>query len=347
MVMKKNVQSAFVQSADYGWCETDRPGKNAHEIGRTYENDTTNGETVRPDYLLEPEMRDFTKYFFDIFKLPLPQAESIYRGRSQDLLFISNHGLVVKTGDIDVVDLIHPAMIQPLFWLPHEETDHVIALYPGVQLLKQMGFNSHANEAYTKKTKKFLDETHQKSLDIDTIENLGLINDTPIIIDTEQLFFGTDSEMSPANESVIHQRRDRKKQAYATYIEAGYAPHQAIRQTMVELYNDHPQFKEWIRAYDFHHPLRAQIHDAINAGNSELKSQKLSMLYKRCNRLVQQPEKIQDHRWHVSRLTKKGAPVWTKEDCAITELALYSPWTGNLKDNALKTTVTIPALQLR
>lgn len=314
MAFQGQARDGFATSADYGWCYTDRSGKSAENIPLTYKSNTE-GEPIRPDYFLDSQNRDFTSYFFDIFKLPIPATENVYRGRSQDLLFLDGCGLVIKTGDIDVVDLINPAILQPLFWLPQDDTDHVIAIYAGVQLLKPMNFSDSKNNTIINKTKDYLDNTRQKSLDTETVENFGLVNNLGIIIDNEQLFFGTNHEGSLRSNNVTYEHRDRKKEAYEMYREAGCSPWLAIRQVMVELYSKKPEFEKWISVYDYHQSLRQQIHAALNAPNEERRHEMLGAFYQRCRDCV------------------SGKDV---------EVALYSPWTGNPRDNIQKSNPTTP-----
>ena len=123
MSIQGTAQTGFATVTDIGWCETDRAGKNAHHIRQD-----SAGNDIRDDFFLDPAFRPYTESFFGQFGLPMPTSDKIYRGNSQDLLFLSGLGLVVRTGPIDVIDMIHPGILQPLYWMPFDNTDHVIAL---------------------------------------------------------------------------------------------------------------------------------------------------------------------------------------------------------------------------
>lgn len=311
---------AFPVAADYQWCYTDRDGKNA----RVLPANKSTGDT-RTDFFLECEERDYTRYFFESLNLPLPCKDNIYRGTSQDLLFLDNYGLVVRTGPLDVIDLAHPGILQPLFWMPDFETGHVIALYPGVQLLKQMNLADTDTKILKDRLATFLDLSGHKTFDINHIENIGIIDDKPIIIDSENLFFGLSCILTRGN----------KHTAYQNYIASKMRPDQALAMVIKEFYGKKPEYKTWEGVYNAHQPLRAQIHDALNQPTDAARLEKLNQFYRRCQHLTEKPESVIRHHWHVRG--QNGQKIWVKEDPVLTEqAALYRPWTGNPADNITK-----------
>jgi hypothetical protein len=310
-------QSALPNSDDYGWCYTDRLGKDATKI-REQDN-----EPARADFFLSQEEGDFTKHFFDFFHLPVPHEKNIYRGNSQDLLFLNDCGLVVRTGPLDVVDLIHPGILQPLYWMPDDITGHVIALYPGVQLLKYNECGEVTDQSKIWNLFHFLGDTEQNSLDIHSKGNVGLIGDLPVVIDLENQMFGTMGDL-----------KERKRQSYNMYLDAGLSPVNAIRQTMVEFYGGHPDFKKWIKAYDYHQPLRNQLHDALNMPNEEMRRNRMALFYQRCRKVTGQTEKLIEQKW--STVIRDRQKFWVKEEPREAELSLYKAWTGKEKDNEIK-----------
>ncbi len=309
--------SAFPKKQDYGWCYTDREGKDATKIR------TQDCEPVRPDFFLAEQERDFTTHFFELFGLPLPDNNDIYRGNSQDLLFLDDYGLVVRTGPLDVVDLINPGVLQPLYWMPHGEKGHVIAIYPGVQLLDHFLDNVSRNLVIYNLAD-FLYETGQNSMDIHTKGNIGLVHDVPVVIDLENQMFGTRIEL-----------KQRKQDTYRVYRDAGLKPADAIRQTMVELYGDNSCFDKWIKTFDFFQPIRDQLYNALNMRSADMRRNRLALFYDRCKKLTQRPEKVLTKNW--SQTIRNRQKIWQVSEPKESKIALYRPWTGSPKDNQSKT----------
>jgi hypothetical protein len=313
-----SVKTAFPQAADYGWCHTDRLGKDAKQIA------LVDGEPWRIDYFFDDQFDVTTQIFMKQFDLPMPEPDIVYRGNSQDLLFMDDYGLVIRTGLLDVVDLINPHVLQPLFWLPHDSVDHVIALYGGVQLLDQMQIPQAQKAKISQELSHNLEQTGQKSLDIQTIENIGIVNGMPIVIDLENTFFGTEDP----------KLREEKREIYTMYIDYGLAPHQAIAYTMDLLYAQHPALRQWMLAYQAHEPLRAQLWDAISNEADNKRIEKLAEVYGRCKQLVSEPEQVSVV--HEQKMVTNGQVAAVSCHFTNISMALYHPWTGNIADNAIK-----------
>ena len=298
MSIQGTARTGFATSSDYGWCETDRRGKNPKKM-RVRNMD---GST-REDYFLNPKFRPYTENFFEHFSLPMPKDDMVYRGNSQDLLFLNDLGLVVRTGPIDVIDMIHPGVLQPLYWMPFDNTDHVIALYGGIQLSDHLhdrsltkGFNAERH-----KLVEFMKRTGQSTIDSSVDQNFGYCDGTLVVLDTEEFFFG----------SKTRALTDYKYNAYRVYRDAELPRHLAIRQVMIEMYGGKPEFDKWIAAYDYHQSLRAQIHDALSEPDVGFRHEKLYDFYQMC------------------RDSAKGTN---------SDLALYAPWSGKPEDNQSKFT---------
>lgn len=321
---KSNYNNSLLSKSDvYGWCHTDRVGKDATKI------ECINGKAKRIDYFGDPEFAETTEWFMAQFGLPKPEMKDVYRGNSQDLLFLDDYELVIRPGVLDVVDLINPFVLQPLFWLPHETMEHVIALYGGVQLLSEMNLpQQHIGRLVDELTAN-LYKTHQNALDIQTIENIGIINGMPIVIDLENTFFGTTDPTL----------REEKRDLYSMYIEHGLPPHEAIAYTMDVLYAQHSEFSQWMLAYQAHQPLRAQLWDAIHHEND--RTGQLSLFYDRCASLMHCPEMVRVNQ--EERFLNKGVTSVLSSHFTDVSMALYSPWTGDIEDNRSKPTARIPA----
>jgi hypothetical protein len=232
-------------------------------------------------------------------------------------------GLVIRTGPLDVIDLIHPGILQPLYWMPDEGTGHVIALYPGVQLLEYDKLGQAIDQSKAWDLFHFLDDTDQNSLDIHSKGNVGLINGMPVIIDLENQMFGTRGQL-----------KEQKRQSYNMYIDAGYSPSKAIRQTMVEFYSEHPEFNKWMEAYDVHQLLRNQLYSALTMPSTETRRNRLALFYQRCRNVTQKTEKVIEQTW--STIIRDRQKFWVKNEPQEASLALYKAWTGERQDNETK-----------
>ncbi len=294
----------FATAANIGWCHTDR--KDTKKDGITMK-DCAAGHT-RYDYFLSPEHREYTETFFDMFSLPMPDDHQIYRGNSQDLLFFDDLGFVVKTGPMNIVDMIHPGVLQPLYWMPFDNTDHVIAIYSGIQLTAPVYHRKDTDifEAERLKLVAYMDKTQQLTKDAVTPHNFGYIDGRLVVLDTEDYYFGTKWQANKAN----------KQKIYDAKVHEGMPPSIAILETMIELYSGTPEFQKWIKAYEYHQPLRHQIDLALNEPDVELCHDMLEDFYQRCRDCVSGKD---------------------------PEVALYSPWTGNLEDNKAKSPIPHPA----
>ena len=85
----------------------------------------------------------------------------------------------------------------------------------------------------------------------------------------------------------------------------------AARSVMEEFYGDKKDFDHFIKAYDYHQPLRKEIYEAVSQKHPDDKRQKLSDFWNHCAQLV--------------------------TACDDNGLALYRPWSSSLGSNALKT----------
>lgn len=301
----------------YGWCRTDRRDKNPKKMRRKNEDGTD-----REDYFLRPDLRAYTSAFFETFGLPMPKAESIYRGNSQDLLFMDDMGLVIRTGPVDVIDLMHPCVTQPLYWMPFDNDRHVISIYAGIQL------PSHVADKKNKKDKSGFDKDRHKLVeymkrsgqltrDASVDENFGYVDGVLQVLDCEQFFFGSrSSEISAHKKSLFNMHRG-----------AGMPVYQASAMVMQEIYGGHKEYHRYIAAFDYHIPLRSQLNDALTCVNEGDRHEKLTVFYNRCQKLVREPEQcvrhLRDH-FNGAQYDQEG------------EIALYKPWTGDLKDNRVK-----------
>jgi len=297
MAFPVDAHKGFAEASEYGWCYKDRNGKKPKWMRKR----NMDG-SERKDYLLNPDLRKYTEYFFDQFGLPMPNDDMIYRGNSQDLLFLDNLGLVIRTGPIDVIDMIHPGVLQPLYWMPFDNTDHVIAIYGGIQLSAHLYENEGGVITFNKDREILVDwmkSTGQKTNDSNVDQNFGYCNNELVVLDTEEWFFGSKTEALT----------DYKYDAYNVYREAGLTPYLAIRQVMIEMYGDIEGFSNLIKTYDFHQPLRAQLDNAISEPDLAFRYEMLDDFYRNCRKAV---------------------------DGKDNEVALYRPWTGSLSDNRPK-----------
>lgn len=298
MVFQDQARDGFATSADYGWCHTDRTdtGKDGKRIKKRA------AGRERKDYFLDKKNRQYTEVFFQNFSLPMPTDDMIYRGNSQDLLFLNDLGLVIRTGPVDIVDMIHPCILQPLYWMPFDNTDHAIAIHPGIQLTKAVCDRKQKDyfEEKRRKLVAYMHKTKQLTKDAVNPHNFGDIDNNLVILDIGDYYFGTKWKIN----------KEHKKAIYQSFINEGQTMSMAIRNTMSELYSRTPEFNKWISAYDYHQPLREQIDEALNEPDILFRHEVLKNFYQRCRDLVKAPQ---------------------------DGLALYSPWTGKPEDNISKT----------
>ena len=302
MSIRGNAKTGFAIPANIGPCRTDRT--DTGKDGVTMK-DIVAGRK-RLDYFANGSSRQYTESFFDKFMLPMPK-ENIYRGNSQDLLFFDDLGFVVRTGPMNIIDMIHPCVLQPLYWMPLDSIDHVIAIYPGIHL-PEIIFNTQRSgdfETDRRALVEFMQATNQLTKDTVSPHNFGYTNEQLVILDTEDHACGTKWRAN----------KEHKNQIYKSYEEEGASPHVAIRQVMVELYGDRPEFNEKIKAYDYHQPLRAQIDAALSEPVVGSRYVKLYDFYQTC-------------RDSVAGLNP--------------EVALYAPWTGKVEDNEPKVHAPAP-----
>jgi hypothetical protein len=298
MSIRGNARTGFATSADIGRCMTDRT--DTGKDGVTMK--VSVAGRPRLDYFDEGEMLQYTQSFFDKFRLPIPEQDA-YRGNSQDLLFFNGLGFVVRTGPMDIVDMIHPGVLQPLYWMPFDNTGHVIGMYPGIQLPGFIINNDQIAEPFQTNRMElidFMNRSNQLTRDTQSPHNFGYINNRLVVLDTEDQNCGTKWKVN----------KEHKKEIYNKHLADGLHPFEAIRQVMIDLYSDQPEFDRWISAYDYHQPLRAEIDIALSEPDIDLRHEMLRDFYQSCRDAV---------------------------NGAHPDVALDAPWTGQAKDNTTKT----------
>lgn len=260
-----SARNSFVTANDYGWCYTNNPCINAKEL-----ND-------RDDFVFGRHNAAFVSIFNE-FNLPIPNEKQIYRGKDEDLFFLDRFGLVLRVGEIDVMDLINPAILQPL---AHVTVNGITgAIYPGIELLYHTSKNEDEFEYHccdnsfeTSFVTSFLISSFQKPNDVIN-QNVGMIElansrSIPILLDANKIDNGClDADMA----------KDKKD-----YIQlSGNSRHETVRELMELIYGNVEHFNLFIQAYDYHELLRSQLQDALSHNDKYERKVRLNNFYKKC-----------------------------------------------------------------
>lgn len=288
-----NDSSPIVMQDDYQTCKTcAKDGK------------TIRGRFPRPDYL----SGDFARAsgaLLNQFGLPHPKKKllfhctGIFRGTQHDMLF-QRQGLISRIGPMNHTSILHPAILQPLIYTNDNDIGDQLTISISAGIRSQALLGRFSEFPSKKRLLKFFNATDQNKDDVCS-RNCGKTdNGVHVLLDLDDQHGGTLSR------KIMKQ----KKNALDHHMRGGTPWYLAARKTMEDVYGDHEDFDHYIQAYDYHQPLRAEIHDAVTASHRDDKRQKLSDFYNRCAQLVK-----------------------AKDDKG---LALYRPWTGKAVDNRLK-----------
>lgn len=295
--MSENLQSSF----DYGWCYTD------HKNGKSIRTDFR-----KTDYMRDEKSADFIKRTLENYGLPYPNLDDeLYRGTRLDLLFLDSHGVTIRMGHLNISDLVNPTILQPLHWVTDATTGITVALYPGLEIDRQVqrqrltrniiGHNSlaHSMERFGNSNK---DHNEQNVGYLETENMRGDLKTTPIVIDVENMPLP---------------RRANKK----TF--PNLAPNtltEAFNKTYRMGTNEKYTFLDthYLEIFEYHQPIRRAFNRAFNDGNTP-DHKRLSQAWKM----------IKNYHDHGYKIYKKNVLVETR--------MLFSPWNVDIaiKDGTL------------
>ncbi len=297
--MSESSQSSF----DYGWCYTD------HKNGKSIRTDFR-----KTDYMRDEKSADFIKRTLENYGLPYPNLDDeLYRGTRLDLLFLDSHGVNIRMGNLNIGDLVNPAILQPLHWITNAQTGITVAIYPSLELYKNVNRQSLTRNIIAPssivETIKVFGNQHR---DQDKgYTNIGYINTkncrgnlkaTPLIIDVEN----TPLPRTPWKDVIDNlEPYQLSEMVNKTHLK-GLSAQQAFL------------LSHYWEAFKYHQPLRRAFNRAFTDGNTP-DHKKLSQAWKM----------VKNYHDHGYKIYKKNAPVETRR--------LFSPWNVDLaiKDGSL------------
>ncbi|MCI5060345.1 MAG: hypothetical protein MRY79_04650 [Alphaproteobacteria bacterium] len=233
-VSQHSIWESYDTPVEYAFCHTD------HKSG-SYKTSQLNFCELEQQQVIKTMLTD----------IGLPHNESDFlSGRGYDLLFLKNHGIVIKIGqNHDPIDFIHPCFAQPLGWM-NARTDYddlTLCLYAGEKLLSQ---DPDAHQIHSEFREVVL-RSGQDGNDIGMIQNIGVVNlrgkKCPILIDVDK-----------SGNQTINKKKKELKQGLAQefWNRAGVNNAQSHWQIMEEVYKDEEEIKPWLSQMLRHQYLR-------------------------------------------------------------------------------------------
>ena len=326
-------------SFSYGWCVTDhKDGKEIRPFYRT------------ADYLQEEPYATSVKAMLKKLGLPLPKPEEIFRGTRHDLLFLNSHGVVLRIGPTDVMDMINPGILQPLGWMEDpdirigtEEIPFTVAIYPGIELFKDWQNNMHRPEL-TVDLPAMLYATGQNRGDYDD-SNRGVIR---ILDDTGreaavEVILDMDNKCNFSSEVLSEKRANHMARAAEFHENMGDILAQTIESTFAGT-ND---IQYWQRAFEVHQPLRRLFWEAFSSAEKSDAAPDIKARQKfwdTCVQVTNNPHAAVVPMWH-KQTQKSGATEFVREEVFIPQAVLYHPWTGEGIDRTIQPMNVDPAVK--
>ncbi|MBL4666543.1 MAG: hypothetical protein JKY04_04135, partial [Sneathiella sp.] len=312
----------------YGWCHTDH--KDGKEI-RTDYRDT--------DYMKDEPYASSVNKMLKKMGLPIPDKDQVFRGTHHDLLFLDDHGVVIRIGPTDVDDLVHPAIIQPLGWMNDDENKISVAIYPGFELATTFKDQSYATDARAS-LKEALDDSGQGSADVSN-NNTGMAyimkdgKETPIaiLIDPDNKFNGT--KTSSDEGSSLQRIRDQAASS-ANTLRKSSVMEDAIH-SISKLGHD---MKDWEQVFMMHQPLRTRFWLAHKDSEKNGVSDPLfvKQFWDECKSLRETPKSYTFSKYTQYK-NENGIKVGRVSNHAIENVSLYAPWTGKEEDQKRKNVI--------
>lgn len=192
-----------------------------------------------------------------LLEIGLPfQLEKFISGNGYDLLFLKNHGIIVKVGcDHDPIDLIHPCFSQPLWWATDEKSAINTCVYAGEKLVSE-------KPTFTaSKLREIVKMSEQGETDISG-RNIGFAGDLPILIDVDAVYNTTTSK-----------RKSTIKQRLAKHWlgSSGLSQAEVTRNVLFQVYGRDKKLQPWLAQFDRHQPLRRTFWEVQKTSGQERK----------------------------------------------------------------------------
>lgn len=304
----------------YGWCHTDH--KDGTAIRAAY---------ARPDYVFDPDTAEPVAAALARLGLPAPGRGDVFRGTHHDMLFVDSHGVVIRIGPTDVTDLIHPAILQPLGWLPDVAETYdgdrlSIAIYPGIHLWRDTAMAASVEEIG-----RVLARDGHAALDISP-RNMGLVPVTrpdgapaaaTVLIDTDNQLNGLED----------HYERQRRQDIMKAGAASGTPPPALMSAIMASASRGWSTLDDQLAAFEMHQPLRFLFCRKLEAG-------RMDEFWARCAALA-----ARDHEAVLSAAEQSAAAA---QGLRVRPLpVLRHPWTESTADRKRGNQNALPVLERR
>tara|TARA_R110002126_G_scaffold13118_3_gene56698 strand:- start:218912 stop:222628 length:3717 start_codon:yes stop_codon:yes gene_type:complete len=309
----------------YGWCHTD------HKAGLE----------IRPkfrqvDYIQDEKYAASVAAMLKKMGLPQPDIQQVFRGTHHDLLFLDDHGVVVRIGPTKVNDLIHPAIIQPLGWLDDEENEITVAIYPGVELMNDMGDTNYA----TMKLSTLRSGLQRAGHGVGDVvrDNAGVVHvdrggvDMPIAI-----LLDPDSEWNGALSTGGF--GDSLSRIRASVNNGSARPNKSeiLDEAITSISALAQDMRGWEAFFKSHQPLRTRFWLSQKGREDEdtPEPEYMKMFWDECHSLKQKPKNYIQHKY-TPYVNEHGVSVYRYSRHEILNAALVSPWTKKEGDQHVK-----------
>lgn len=313
--------------------------------------DHKSGNTIRSyyrsiDYMNDEPYASKVQEILEQLGLPLPKSDEIFRGTHHDMLFLDNHGVVLRIGPTDVQDLMNPGIVQPLGWIEDKELklDHggivpfTVTVYPGIELYTHYLQDDKRPEVVGDLDTLFA-ETGQGSSDMSD-ENLGVIRlkeedgtevAVKMLLDADNKFNGTRSE-----------KATEKNSHFSSVKQSGGHKGEAMEITLGSIFEAAKNVPLYKRAFQLHQPLRNLFWQAFKNADTPGVTPDIvtrDRFWQECAAVTNRPKTITLHETATYQMS--DGKVTRSKQTKPVEVVLYRPWTGKDEDNVGKIRATL------
>lgn len=310
---------------EYGWCNAD------HKSGLVIRSDYP-----RDDYMFSPEYSEAVEDMFEKLCLPYPKEDEVYRGTCHDMLFLENHGVVVRVGPCDLEDMINPYILQPLGWMNewnisvsnekllnriiNDKFTFGVSIYPGINPLMKYGKNMHDSVNTIADLSENILNTGQLNKEVRT-GNIGIVEldngeEASLLLDSDNHY-----NMSIANNYYATERN----KAHCIGVLDGRNSAEIMGATISSVFTMLASAKAPIKAFNKHQPLRHLFAEACNM-DGEVDKPKMEAFWDKCAEVSINPEVMDFPVWKV---TQTGEYI--RQGLQKAKVELQRPWKVSLK----------------
>lgn len=312
----------------YGWCEMD------HKGGRAMPNWWRS-----TDYCNENPYSTVLRSALKKLGLPFPKPEDIFRGSHHDMLFLNSHGVIIRIGPLNILELMNPAIIQPLGWIENRKVlvegnvPFTVAIYPGIEFHGDPVKPSGRQEAAVERMRGFLNTAGHATSDIN-VRNSGVIRVLDekkgkecavwINLDPDNEFQGISAANLKAREATFSEA----KKETANIAEA-------FSKTMQATFGYQRGGELFLQAFEAHAPLRNLFWESFK-GKTEKEMPDAACMqhfWNTCERVTKNPASCVMPVWRTQQVEGKATLV--REEAYMPHVVLYRPWTGLKSDQTI------------